>query len=82
MLIRVNVVFLTTSCKKVFCRFFFLKLNKNKVCSVTSSFPIPYMAKFCVEASSEQKDSKISKADQKFNTEIVVRPLYLSPTLH
>ena len=47
-----------------------------------SSFPIPYMAKFCVGASSKQKDSEISKADQKSNTENVVRPLCSSSILH
>ena len=40
------------------------------------------MAKFCAEESSKQKDSKIWRTDQKFNTEIEVRPLYLSPILH
>ena len=38
-----------------------------------------YKVKFCAEESSKQKDSKISRTGQKPNTEIGVRPLYLSP---
>ena len=40
------------------------------------------MAKFCGEESSKQKDSKISKIDQKSNTGIGVRSLYLPRILH
>ena len=40
------------------------------------------MAKLCSEESSKGKDSKISRSDQKNNTETGVRPLNLSPILH
>ena len=40
------------------------------------------MVNSCAEESSKQKDSKIWSTDQKFNTEIGVRPLYLFPILH
>ena len=40
-----------------------------------------YIAKFCAEESSKQKNPKIS-TDQKSNTEIEVRRLYLAPILH
>ena len=47
-----------------------------------SFYPISYMAKFCAEESSKQRDSKISRTDQKSNTKTGVKPLYLYPTLH
>ena len=40
------------------------------------------MAKICLEESAKQKDSKISRTDQKSITKILVRPLYVSPILH
>ena len=40
------------------------------------------MAKLCAQESYKQKDSKISRTDQKFSSEIGVRLLYLSPILH
>ena len=49
--------------------------------NLTSFYPISCMAKFCAEQSSKQNESKISRPDQKSNTEIGVRPLYLSPIL-
>ena len=50
--------------------------------NLTSPYPISYMAKFCAEESSKQKSSKMSRTDQKSNTENGVRSLYLSPILH
>ena len=50
--------------------------------NLTSFYSISYMAKFCSEESSKEKDSKISRSNQKTNTETGVRPLYLSPILH
>ena len=44
--------------------------------------PYFYTAKFCAEESFKPKDSKISGTDQKSNTEIGVRSLYLSPILY
>ena len=35
------------------------------------------MVKFYAEESSKQKNSKISRTDQKSNTKIGVRPLYI-----
>ena len=40
------------------------------------------MAKSCAEESSKQKDSNISRTNQKSNTKIGVRPLYLYSILH
>ena len=49
---------------------------------LTSFYSISDMAKFCAKESSKQKESKISKTDQKSITKTGVRPLYLSPILH
>ena len=40
------------------------------------------IAKFCAEESSKQNNYKISRTDQKSNTEIWIKPLYLSPILY
>ena len=50
--------------------------------NLTSSYPVFCMTKFCAEESSKQKDSKISRTDQKSSTEIGVKLRYLSPILH
>ena len=50
--------------------------------NLMSFYPISYMTKFCAEESSKQRDSKISRTDQKSNTKIGVKPLYLCPNLH
>ena len=44
--------------------------------NLTSSYPISYMTKFCVEESFKQNGYKISKTDQTLNTKIGVRLLY------
>ena len=50
--------------------------------NLTIVYHVPYIAKFCVEESSNQKDSKISGTHQKSNTKIGIRSVYLSSILH